>query len=70
MDLYIPKETLDILSYKSTLGRSLKQKRFKLLINAIPQTCQRYAGVKVWNKSVPYFLLKQYRRPVCGMQGV
>ncbi|GEM_PF-6716917 len=45
MDLYIPKETLDILSYKSTLGRSLKQKRFKLLINAIPQTCQRYAGV-------------------------
>lgn len=25
MDLYIPKETLDILSYKSTLGRSLKQ---------------------------------------------
>ena len=25
MDLFIPKETLDILSYKSTLGRSLKQ---------------------------------------------
>lgn len=25
MDLFIPKETLDILSYKSSLGRSLKQ---------------------------------------------
>ena len=25
MDLFIPKETLDMLSYKSTLGRSLKQ---------------------------------------------
>ncbi|MFT4107560.1 MAG: hypothetical protein QM657_17525 [Lacrimispora sp.] len=25
MDLFIPKETLDILSYKSALGRSLKQ---------------------------------------------
>lgn len=25
MDLFIPKGTLDILSYKSTLGRSLKQ---------------------------------------------
>ena len=25
MDLFIPKETLDILSYKSTLGKSLKQ---------------------------------------------
>lgn len=25
MNLFIPKETLDLLSYKSTLGRSLKQ---------------------------------------------
>ena len=25
MDLFIPKETLDLLSYRSTLGRSLKQ---------------------------------------------
>lgn len=25
MDLFIPKATLDILSYKSALGRSLKQ---------------------------------------------
>ena len=25
MDLFIPKETLDLLSYRSTLGQSLKQ---------------------------------------------
>lgn len=46
MDLYIPKETLDILSYKSTLGRSLKQKRFKLLINVYRRLVSGIQGCK------------------------
>lgn len=29
MNLFIPKEILDILSYKSTLGRNLKQISFR-----------------------------------------
>lgn len=43
MDLFIPKETLDILSYKSALGRSLKQISLQAtLLDVILEDIARY----------------------------
>ncbi|WP_197041643.1 hypothetical protein [Robinsoniella sp. KNHs210] len=48
----------------------MKQKRFKLLINAYRRLVSGIQGYKFETKSISNFLLVQYRRPICGIAGV
>lgn len=52
MDLFIPKETLDVLSYKLTLGRSLKQISLRktplqIILEDIERYCSSYIDVLI-----------------------